>query len=282
MSQLRSNSSSPFNDHSDIACFQAADKKKFNFNSMSDFSGAEYDNGNSYTKINRLNLSSTMKKKKKRKDTKKLSKMHLINDSEYDTCFCCLLHRKYFEKIEPSPIDLSSIEKFPFKKKLNSKKVNLVIKSLFNSIYTDFIKFNKAEPGKSKVHSTSLPLEEPNLSKHMEAEYIEKINKLCSNIVDLNIQNKQTLNEVANNITRTDLLIDSQITFFKQISQAIKSFVSINSYLIFEFNNSQNLETDCCLSSLDRFNNFEEFLKVSSPLTVNLKFFLFSICFYYL
>lgn len=245
MSQLRSHSSSPFNDEdSDIACFNNNnDNKKFTFNSMSDLSGVEDDTTNSYAKLNhRLNLNSTMKKKKKKKETKKLTKtkQHLINnnENEYGTCLCCLLHKKYYEKnIEHNQIGL--------KKKL------------------------KPDQLKTKVLSTSLPL--TNLSKPIETEYIEKINKLCSSIVDLNIQNKEALSDVANNLTHTDFLIDSQMNFFTQISQAINSFISINSYLIFEFNNNQNLETNFCLNSLDRFEKFEEFLKVSSPLTNWLK-----------
>ncbi len=91
MSQLhhRSNSSSPFKDDSDVPCFEGIDKK-FTFNSMSDLSDDVNEINNSYSKINRLNLNSTMKKKKKKKDTRKLSKLHLINENEYNTCLCCL------------------------------------------------------------------------------------------------------------------------------------------------------------------------------------------------
>lgn len=104
-------------------------------------------------------------------------------------------------------------------------------------------------------------------SQCFEDFHVENINKLCSDLEHLNMK---TSKQSAQNFTSPDpdVIIAKQIKFFKRIYEILHSFTSLNNFLIFKYNNNLSLDSTTDKFPFQRFDNFNEFIKKSTPFMV--------------
>ena len=108
------------------------------------------------------------------------------------------------------------------------------------------------------------------LSNAQVLDKIDHINKLCTELDSLNVKNKEI--EKSESPCNKESLISNQHFFFLRIQEAIDTFVSLNNYLIFKLNSNLSFEanpSNAGEGSLFRFEQFENFVKLSNSLTVS-------------
>lgn len=134
---------------------------------------------------------------------------------------------------------------------------------------------NKSSVISDQTPHNPLPIsvfQSDDVSQCFEDFHVKNINKLCSDMDQLNMKTSQ---QSAQNFSspHPDVIIAKQIKFFKRIYEILHSFTSLNNFLIFKYNNNLSLDNTTDKFPFERFDNFNEFIKKSASLMVILIFF---------
>ena len=123
----------------------------------------------------------------------------------------------------------------------------------------------------STSSGASIPPDVDNFNKN-GIYHSNQIETMCNDLLDLNLKlsnDSEKVNQEEKQVLAEDLL-QTQTNFFKKIFKIIETFINLNKYLIFKLNNTFTSFDNLTFENLFKFKKFDQFLKQSKPLMVNL------------